>query len=115
MFGFLDRDFWHRARIARALRRWYGDDGIQCRRRNRVDLRTHVTIEPNTEDPFLDAFSPISSGECGLRSFRASFNSLTISAWVDKDGGDSRTIKWVEIPNSAIAEALVQHRVDVAQ
>lgn len=39
-------------------------------------------------------------------------DSLVVSAWVDHDGGDSKTIKWVEIPNSAIAETLAQHRVD---
>jgi NitT/TauT family transport system substrate-binding protein len=40
---------------------------------------------------------------------------LTIANWVDKDGGDSKTIKWVEIPNSAEAAALEQHRIDVCQ
>ena len=40
---------------------------------------------------------------------------VTIANWVDKDGGDSKTIKWVEIPNSAEAEAIATHRVDVCQ
>jgi NitT/TauT family transport system substrate-binding protein len=40
-------------------------------------------------------------------------DSLVVSAWVDRDGGDSKSIKWVEIPNSAIADALAQHRVDI--
>jgi NitT/TauT family transport system substrate-binding protein len=39
---------------------------------------------------------------------------LSISAWVDKHGGDSTTLKWVEIPNSAMDEALVQHRIAAA-
>jgi NitT/TauT family transport system substrate-binding protein len=38
---------------------------------------------------------------------------LAILAWVDKNGGDSRTLKWVEIPNSASAAALAEHRTDV--
>jgi NitT/TauT family transport system substrate-binding protein len=38
---------------------------------------------------------------------------LTISAWVDKNGGDAKALKWVEIPNSAEAAAIIDHRVDV--
>lgn len=38
---------------------------------------------------------------------------LTISAWVDKSGGDSTTIKYVEIPNSAKVAALIDHRIDL--
>lgn len=38
---------------------------------------------------------------------------LAVLLWVDKNGGDSRTMKWVEIPNSSAAAALVEHRVDV--
>lgn len=36
---------------------------------------------------------------------------LTISSWVDKNGGDSRTLRFVEIPAAATAAALEQHRV----
>jgi len=39
---------------------------------------------------------------------------LSISAWIDKNGGDSKTIKFVEIPNAAMNEALIQHRVAAA-
>jgi len=38
---------------------------------------------------------------------------LSVNAWTDKNGGDSSSIKWVEIPNSAEAEALISHRVDI--
>ena len=38
---------------------------------------------------------------------------LGLRLWVDKNGGDSRTIKWVEIPNSAGAAALAEHRIDL--
>jgi NitT/TauT family transport system substrate-binding protein len=41
-------------------------------------------------------------------------NTLAISAWMDKNGGDSKTLKWVEIPLSAAGAALAEHRVDVA-
>lgn len=36
---------------------------------------------------------------------------LSIAAWVDKNGGDSTTLKFVEIPNSAMDTAIVEHRV----
>jgi NitT/TauT family transport system substrate-binding protein len=39
---------------------------------------------------------------------------ITASAWIDQHGGDSSTIKWLEMPLPLMAEALVQHRVDAA-
>lgn len=38
---------------------------------------------------------------------------LAVNAWMDKMGGDASTIKFVEIPPSAVPEALEQGRVDV--
>ncbi len=38
---------------------------------------------------------------------------LAVEAWVDKNGGDSKTLKWVEIPNSAEAAAVAEHRVEL--
>lgn len=46
-----------------------------------------------------------------------SLNDLTVlatRAWADKNGGDWRSLRFVEIPNSAAEEALVQHRIDAA-
>lgn len=40
-------------------------------------------------------------------------NSLAISAWVDKNGGDASTLKWIEVPVSEAAAALIEHRIDV--
>jgi NitT/TauT family transport system substrate-binding protein len=37
-------------------------------------------------------------------------NELAMSAWIDKTGGDSKTVKWIEIPNSAAGTALAEHR-----
>jgi NitT/TauT family transport system substrate-binding protein len=39
------------------------------------------------------------------------FSTLT-AAWVDQNGGDSRTVKYVELPGSATANAIVAGRVD---
>lgn len=38
---------------------------------------------------------------------------LSILQWVDRNGGDSKTMKWLEIPNSALGVALTEHRIDV--
>jgi NitT/TauT family transport system substrate-binding protein len=41
-------------------------------------------------------------------------NALAAKAWVDKNGGDWTTLKFVEIPNAAQPQALAQHRIDAA-
>jgi NitT/TauT family transport system substrate-binding protein len=41
-------------------------------------------------------------------------STLSIRAWVDKTGGDWRSLKFVEIPNSALEAAIVAHRVEAA-
>jgi NitT/TauT family transport system substrate-binding protein len=41
-------------------------------------------------------------------------NQLVISAWVDAHGGDPKTLKFVELPNSTAAAAISAHRVDGA-
>jgi len=42
------------------------------------------------------------------------FNQVVISAWVDEHGGDSRTLRFVELPISATPAALAEHRVDAS-
>lgn len=41
-------------------------------------------------------------------------NTVGVEAWVDANGGDSSTLRFVELPNSASGPALAQHRVDAA-
>lgn len=41
-------------------------------------------------------------------------NVLATRAWVDKNGGDWRSLKFVEIPNAALEAAIVARRVDAA-
>ena len=41
-------------------------------------------------------------------------NSLATHAWIDKNGGDSKSMKFVEVPNVAIEESIVAHRIDAA-
>lgn len=40
--------------------------------------------------------------------------SVAMSAWADQHGGDSRTLKFIELPNSAAAEAIASGRVATA-
>jgi NitT/TauT family transport system substrate-binding protein len=42
------------------------------------------------------------------------FNMLATRTWVDKNGGDWKSLKFVEIPNSALEAAITQKRVDAA-
>jgi NitT/TauT family transport system substrate-binding protein len=39
-------------------------------------------------------------------------NELAMTAWIDKTGGDAKSTKWIELPNSAAGAALADHRVD---
>jgi ABC-type nitrate/sulfonate/bicarbonate transport system substrate-binding protein len=41
-------------------------------------------------------------------------NTVSVRAWVDKNGGDWHSLQFVEIPNSALVPALQQHRIDAA-
>lgn len=41
-------------------------------------------------------------------------NTLATKAWVDKHGGDSKTLKFLELPNAVMVAALQQHRIDAA-
>ena len=40
---------------------------------------------------------------------------ISVQSWIDKHGGDSKTIKFVEVPVSQMAAAVVTHRVDAAK
>jgi NitT/TauT family transport system substrate-binding protein len=53
------------------------------------------------------------NGKIGAAAGLNDLNQLVIEAWVDKNGGDSKSMKWVEIPNSAAGAALAEHRIDV--
>jgi NitT/TauT family transport system substrate-binding protein len=43
-----------------------------------------------------------------------SISQLAVRAWMDKNGGDWRSPKFIEIPNSAQPAALSDHRIDAA-
>lgn len=41
-------------------------------------------------------------------------NQVAVQAWVDANGGDAGTLRFVEVPNSASGPALAEHRIDAA-
>jgi len=63
--------------------------------------------------------SPIRSG-ADLNGKTVSVNGLrdltqvSIEAWIDANGGDSKTVKVIEVPFSGVAAALTQGRIDAA-
>jgi NitT/TauT family transport system substrate-binding protein len=54
------------------------------------------------------------NGKIGASAGLNDINQMAMMAWIDKNGGDSKTVKWVEIPASATTPALGEHRVDFA-
>jgi NitT/TauT family transport system substrate-binding protein len=54
------------------------------------------------------------NGKIGVSPGLSDINSLAMMTWIDRNGGDARTVKWVEVPGSAAAEAVGDHRVDFA-
>jgi NitT/TauT family transport system substrate-binding protein len=89
-----------------------------------IDL---VLIAPGTMSDFADqhsgliaaANSTIRTGKdlngktVGVNTLQ-SVDQLAISSWIDKTGGDSRTVKFLEVPGTLILEALNAGRVDAA-
>ena len=39
---------------------------------------------------------------------------VAIAAWIDANGGDSKSVKMIEVPFSGVAAALAQGRIDAA-
>lgn len=76
----------------------------------------HQAKEPNSA-VFVNADSPVKS-PLDLQNKVVSCTAigdigyLGLRAMIDARGGDSSTVKWVEIPTSAVAAAIAQGRVD---
>lgn len=75
----------------------------------------------NSKNPFAllvtATDSPIkTAADCNGKTIAiTSLQSLSryaIMQWLEKNGGDVKTVKWIELPNSAGAAAVVEHRVD---
>lgn len=88
------------------------------------DLRTIVLGNVYTGPPPQGVVvaapgSPIKSG-ADLKGKTVSVNGLgdfsqvTIAAWIDSTGGDSKSVKFLEVPFTAVPAALQQGRIDAA-
>jgi NitT/TauT family transport system substrate-binding protein len=50
----------------------------------------------------------------GVTALRG-LDEIAIDSWLDKNGGDSKSVKFTELPQSAMADAVAAGRVDAAQ
>src|SRR6202041_1670899 len=50
------------------------------------------------------------NGKTLCSSSLGDMNELAMNGWIDQNGGDSKTIRWIEVPNSAAATAIADHR-----
>jgi NitT/TauT family transport system substrate-binding protein len=75
------------------------------------DTKAPVTgfiVKP--ESPIKSA-ADLNGTTIGVSSINDQYT-ITTKAWIDQHGGDSTTIKLVEIPSSALATAVAQGRID---
>jgi NitT/TauT family transport system substrate-binding protein len=78
----------------------------------------HTPAHPNSllqiaADSPLKSGSDLNEKTIGVPSLN-DMNSVAVRAWVDKNGGDWKSLKFIETPNSALEEALARHRIDAA-
>jgi NitT/TauT family transport system substrate-binding protein len=76
------------------------------------DPKTPFTLSLVAADSPLRTGADL-NGKTGGTGALNDMNQLSITAWIDKNGGDSKTVKWVEVPNTAAAAALLEKRIDV--
>jgi NitT/TauT family transport system substrate-binding protein len=69
-----------------------------------------LIVAPNT--PYRTG-KDLNGKTLGVQSLN-DLNSLAMRAWIDKNGGDSSTVKFLEIPGSAIPDAVASGRIDGA-
>lgn len=86
-----------------------------------------VLIAPGTLSDFASqrsgiltaATSPLRSGKdlngkaVGVNTL-GSIDQISVQSWVDKNGGDSKTIKFLEVPGTLMLDALTNGRLDAA-
>ena len=93
-------------------------------REHGIDL---VLVAPGTMSDFADqqsglvtaANSQIKTGKdlngkiVGVNTLH-SVDQITVQSWVDKSGGDLRTVKFLEVPGTLMLDALTTGRIDAA-
>ena len=78
----------------------------------------------DTHNPFAELVVPANApgfttgkdfnGKTIATSALNDLSTVSVDAWIEKNGGDSKTVKYVELPVSAMMAAVVEHRVDAA-
>lgn len=77
-------------------------------------------VNPLTNGLIVTSNSPLRTGKdfdgktvaiTGL----GSIDQIAVDDWADQNGGDSSTIKFVELPQTSMADAVIEGRVDAAQ
>lgn len=66
-----------------------------------------------TKDSTINSARDLNGKTIGIPGI-GNMTQLAPMAWIDLHGGDSKTVRWVEIPFASLAPALDQHRVDAA-
>ena len=77
------------------------------------------TLQPLISGMIVATNSPLQtakdlSGKTIAVNTLHSVDQIAAETWVDKNGGDSRTLRFVEIPNLTMVDAIAQGRVDAA-
>lgn len=70
----------------------------------------HVLFAVAADSPYKAA-KDLDGRTIGVPSLN-DLNQVVTEAWVDKSGGDSTTLKFVEFPNAAAEAGLIEHRID---
>jgi NitT/TauT family transport system substrate-binding protein len=76
-------------------------------------LQNREALLQMAPDASLKSGKDLNGRTIGIVSL-SDIDALAAKAWIDKNGGDSHSLKYLEIPMSAMAVALGQHRIDAA-
>jgi NitT/TauT family transport system substrate-binding protein len=77
------------------------------------DAKSPISQLLVANDSAIRAAADLNGKTVAIQSL-ADLDTIATRAWVDQHGGDSKTLRFVEIPMSAKAAALDAHRVDAA-
>jgi NitT/TauT family transport system substrate-binding protein len=75
------------------------------------DTKSPFTLALVAADSTVKSGADLNGKTCSSAALN-DLSMLALTAWIDKTGGDSKTVKWVEVPNSAAGAALADHRIE---
>jgi NitT/TauT family transport system substrate-binding protein len=80
---------------------------------NLHDARNPMALLQVASDAAIRSGSDLNGKTIGIPALN-DLNTVAVRAWIDKNGGDWRSLKFVEMPNSAMVPAMQAHRIDAA-